>query len=74
MLPAIVCSFQLLSLNLQSCELSQARATHICLDCGYIYFLPKPFEEQVRFTSILSQRISLLALTARKIRCIQQFN
>nr|CAB3480105.1 unnamed protein product [Digitaria exilis] len=22
------------------------RATHICLDCGYIYFLPKPFEEQ----------------------------
>jgi len=25
----------------------QERATHICLDCGYIYFLPKPFEEQV---------------------------
>ncbi|KQJ95275.1 uncharacterized protein LOC100831452 isoform X1 [Brachypodium distachyon] len=24
----------------------KARATHICLDCGYIYFLPKPFEEQ----------------------------
>nr|AGT15938.1 transporter [Saccharum hybrid cultivar R570] len=22
------------------------RATHICLDCGFIYFLPKPFEEQ----------------------------
>ncbi|KAM7255594.1 hypothetical protein ACFE04_008605 [Oxalis oulophora] len=22
------------------------RATHLCLDCGYIYFLPKPFEEQ----------------------------
>lgn len=26
----------------------QARATHICLDCGYIYFLQKPFDEQVR--------------------------
>jgi hypothetical protein len=25
----------------------QARATHICLDCGYIYFLPKSFDEQV---------------------------
>ncbi|XP_047090918.1 uncharacterized protein LOC124702793 [Lolium rigidum] len=24
----------------------KARATHICLDCGYIYFLSKPFEEQ----------------------------
>ncbi|XBI00435.1 hypothetical protein VPH35_129463 [Triticum aestivum] len=24
----------------------KARATHICLDCGYIYFLPKAFEEQ----------------------------
>uniref|UniRef100_A0A0D9X4P9 Rubredoxin-like domain-containing protein n=1 Tax=Leersia perrieri TaxID=77586 RepID=A0A0D9X4P9_9ORYZ len=24
----------------------KARATHICLDCGYIYFLPKPFDEQ----------------------------
>ncbi|KAK9120457.1 hypothetical protein Syun_018074 [Stephania yunnanensis] len=23
-----------------------ARATHICLDCGYIYTLQKPFEEQ----------------------------
>ncbi|NP_001183375.1 uncharacterized LOC100501788 [Zea mays] len=22
------------------------RATHVCLDCGYIYFLPKPFDEQ----------------------------
>ncbi|BAF22974.1 protein MET1, chloroplastic [Oryza sativa Japonica Group] len=27
-------------------ESQKARATHICLDCGYIYFLPKPFEEQ----------------------------
>lgn len=27
----------------------QARATHICLDCGYIYTLQKPFDEQVRF-------------------------
>ena len=26
----------------------QARATHICLDCGYIYTLQKPFDEQVR--------------------------
>jgi len=25
----------------------QARATHICLDCGYIYFLPKSFDDQV---------------------------
>ncbi|GMP25182.1 hypothetical protein CsSME_00002170 [Camellia sinensis var. sinensis] len=24
----------------------QARATHICLDCGFIYTLQKPFEEQ----------------------------
>ncbi|KAG5408597.1 hypothetical protein IGI04_004916 [Brassica rapa subsp. trilocularis] len=23
-----------------------ARATHICLDCGFIYTLPKPFDEQ----------------------------
>ena len=27
----------------------QARATHICLDCGFIYTLPKPFDEQVGF-------------------------
>ncbi|KAG2576953.1 protein MET1, chloroplastic-like [Panicum virgatum] len=27
-------------------ESQKERATHICLDCGYIYFLPKPFEEQ----------------------------
>ncbi|KAA8533493.1 hypothetical protein F0562_031073 [Nyssa sinensis] len=27
-------------------EAQKARATHICLDCGYIYFLSKPFEEQ----------------------------
>jgi hypothetical protein len=25
----------------------QARATHICLDCGFIYFLQKPFDDQV---------------------------
>lgn len=24
----------------------KARATHICLDCGYVYTLQKPFEEQ----------------------------
>ncbi|CAN6569741.1 unnamed protein product [Malus baccata var. baccata] len=24
----------------------QARATHICLDCGFIYTLQKPFDEQ----------------------------
>lgn len=29
-------------------EAQKARATHICLDCGYIYTLSKPFEEQVR--------------------------
>ena len=23
----------------------KARATHICLDCGFIYYLPQPFEE-----------------------------
>lgn len=28
-------------------EAQKARATHICLDCGYIYTLSKPFEEQV---------------------------
>ncbi|KAI4363621.1 hypothetical protein MLD38_019814 [Melastoma candidum] len=27
-------------------EAQKARATHICLDCGYIYTLPKPFDEQ----------------------------
>ncbi|GLJ54012.1 hypothetical protein SUGI_1155560 [Cryptomeria japonica] len=27
-------------------EAQKARATHICLDCGYIYTLSKPFEEQ----------------------------
>lgn len=27
-------------------EAQKARATHICLDCGYIYALQKPFEEQ----------------------------
>ncbi|XP_057971707.1 protein MET1, chloroplastic [Malania oleifera] len=27
-------------------EVQKARATHICLDCGYIYTLQKPFEEQ----------------------------
>lgn len=26
-------------------EAQKARATHICLDCGYIYFLQKPFDE-----------------------------
>ncbi|KAF3536227.1 hypothetical protein F2Q69_00018928 [Brassica cretica] len=26
--------------------LFSARATHICLDCGFIYTLPKPFDEQ----------------------------
>lgn len=24
----------------------QAKATHICLDCGYIYTLSKPFDQQ----------------------------
>jgi len=27
-------------------ESQKSRATHICLDCGFIYFLPKAFEEQ----------------------------
>ncbi|KAK4804271.1 hypothetical protein SAY86_004088 [Trapa natans] len=27
-------------------EAQKARATHICLDCGYIYTLQKPFDEQ----------------------------
>lgn len=30
----------------------QARATHICLDCGYIYTLPKSFDEQASFSSL----------------------
>ncbi|KAH9296445.1 hypothetical protein KI387_040033, partial [Taxus chinensis] len=28
-------------------EAQKARASHICLDCGYIYTLSKPFDEQV---------------------------
>ncbi|KAJ0964429.1 hypothetical protein J5N97_029551 [Dioscorea zingiberensis] len=27
-------------------KLTEARATHICLDCGFIYTLQKPFDEQ----------------------------
>lgn len=27
-------------------ESQKARATHICLDCGFIYTLPTPFDEQ----------------------------
>ncbi|GBG86627.1 hypothetical protein CBR_g41690 [Chara braunii] len=27
-------------------QLCNERATHICLDCGYIYTVTKPFEEQ----------------------------
>ncbi|KAL5769907.1 hypothetical protein ACOSP7_014061 [Xanthoceras sorbifolium] len=27
-------------------EAQKARATHICLDCGYIYTMQKPFDEQ----------------------------
>ncbi|KAE8077334.1 hypothetical protein FH972_015906 [Carpinus fangiana] len=27
-------------------DAQKARATHICLDCGFIYFLQKPFDEQ----------------------------
>ncbi|KAJ0232653.1 Rubredoxin family protein [Hirschfeldia incana] len=27
-------------------ETQKTRATHICLDCGFIYTLPKPFDEQ----------------------------
>ncbi|KAI3411296.1 uncharacterized protein J3R85_018187 [Psidium guajava] len=27
-------------------EAQKARATHICLDCGYVYSLQKPFDEQ----------------------------
>ncbi|PWZ44341.1 hypothetical protein Zm00014a_011123 [Zea mays] len=32
--------------KLQMSHFFQERATHVCLDCGYIYFLPKPFDEQ----------------------------
>jgi rubredoxin len=39
-------------------KIMQARATHICLDCGYIYFLPKSFDEQV-IKSIIYIKISL---------------
>lgn len=34
--------------KLQMSHFFQERATHVCLDCGYIYFLPKPFDEQVK--------------------------
>eukprot|EP00270_Netrium_digitus_P009899 TRINITY_DN303_c0_g1_i3.p1 TRINITY_DN303_c0_g1~~TRINITY_DN303_c0_g1_i3.p1 ORF type:complete len:277 (+),score=53.49 TRINITY_DN303_c0_g1_i3:47-832(+) len=27
-------------------DAQKARATHVCLDCGFIYTLPKPFDEQ----------------------------
>ncbi|KAK9063112.1 hypothetical protein SSX86_016982 [Deinandra increscens subsp. villosa] len=30
-------------------DAQKARATHICLDCGFIYTLSKPFEDQARF-------------------------
>ena len=40
-------------------SLLQARATHICLDCGFIYTLPKPFDEQVSLNpSLLFQAFS----------------
>jgi len=27
-------------------EAQKTRATHLCIDCGFIYYLPTPFEEQ----------------------------
>lgn len=44
-----------------ACSLLQARATHICLDCGYIYTLQKPFDEQASLFNLprfLSQIIN----------------
>lgn len=35
---------------LMECRILQARATHICLDCGYIYTAQKPFDEQASFS------------------------
>ncbi|KAK9095616.1 hypothetical protein Scep_027085 [Stephania cephalantha] len=46
-----VCAAEVVMSTLNGCQnalprLVLARATHICLDCGYIYTLQKPFEEQ----------------------------
>eukprot|EP00252_Welwitschia_mirabilis_P016804 TRINITY_DN3726_c0_g1_i3.p1 TRINITY_DN3726_c0_g1~~TRINITY_DN3726_c0_g1_i3.p1 ORF type:complete len:226 (+),score=32.21 TRINITY_DN3726_c0_g1_i3:201-878(+) len=38
-------------------ESQKARATHICLDCGYIYTLSKPFDEQAIFFPYYSRDI-----------------
>ncbi|KAG5617417.1 hypothetical protein H5410_017241 [Solanum commersonii] len=32
--------------SIDLCIIKDVRATHICLDCGYIYTLPKSFDEQ----------------------------
>ncbi|KAB5512264.1 hypothetical protein DKX38_029292 [Salix brachista] len=32
-----------------------ARATHICIDCGFIYTLQKPFDDQARFINIYTK-------------------
>lgn len=48
--------FDRMLLKLLACDdmhMCQARATHICLDCGYIYTLQKPFEEQASFLLLL---------------------
>lgn len=39
----------------------QARATHICLDCGYIYTLQKSFDEQVRFSFLCFCTVNFFA-------------
>lgn len=45
--------FLVSSCDFVSAAFFQARATHICLDCGYIYTLQKPFDEQViRYSDI----------------------
>ncbi|KAJ6951862.1 hypothetical protein NC653_041113 [Populus alba x Populus x berolinensis] len=37
-------------------EAQKARATHICLDCGFIYTLQKSFDEQARLSPLLRER------------------
>ena len=47
-----------ISLNI-SLFLLQARVTYICLDCGFIYILPKPFDEKVSLNPLLLSQPSL---------------
>ena len=41
----------------------QARATHICIDCGFIYTLQKPFDEQARTQLLVAYQVSAYLFT-----------